>query len=298
MRTATILTLALILCINLFAQENMFVVYSTKGTVTISENKVESKAKIGALLNNGSVIKVGPGSFATLICNETRMFTLSKSGTYNLGTMMDSCKAANYGSVSSNYLKYVWNEMTRSKGSPEKNRKAFMSNVGAVSRTINDVWIDPKLDTINYVSGSVPLSWKSYVDSENFEFKLFDKEGKNILTKTTGKKHVNISEISGSIKPGNAYWWTAMVKGGANNDDRKYLSYWNKSDYDSYYSSLKEGDASENEAESNFRLGFLLEEAHFLAEAQKHYLKATQLAPDVIMYRSTYMSFKKDYEIK
>ena len=31
------------------AQENMFVVYSVKGTVSVVENKVETKAKIGTI---------------------------------------------------------------------------------------------------------------------------------------------------------------------------------------------------------------------------------------------------------
>jgi hypothetical protein len=56
--------------------------------------------------------------------------------------------------------------------------------------------------------------------------------------------------------------------------------------------------AVETEAEKNFRLAFILEEGHFLAEAYQHYLKATQLAEDNGLYRFVFMSFKKDYEIK
>jgi hypothetical protein len=48
----------------------------------------------------------------------------------------------------------------------------------------------------------------------------------------------------------------------------------------------------------NFRLGFVLEENHYIAEAYNHYLKATQLDPTNSLYRFTFMSFKKDFEIK
>ena len=284
-----------------FAQDNMFLVYSIKGNVSVVENKVESKARIGTLLNNASVLKIPSGSFATLLCNETRMFTLNKSGNYNLGNLKDSCKGSN-SSVSANYMKYIWNEMTKSKGSPEKNRKAYMANVGAVSRDISNVWIDPKLDTVYYVSGTIPLSWKCWLDSEEFEFRLFDKqEAKNpILTKTIKKKHVLVSDLLKTIQPGQAYWWTAIEKGGLDNDNRKYLKYWTKEDYNNFYINIKKPQdiASETEAEMNFRLGFVLEEAHFLAEAYQHYLKATQLAPTLPLFRSVFMSFKKDYEIK
>ena len=112
------------------SQDNMFLVYSIKGNVSVIDNKVESKPKIGTLLNDASVIKISSNSFATLICNESRMFTLNKSGNYSLGKLKDSCKGSN-SSVSANYMKYIWNEMTKSKGSPEKNRKAYMANVEA-----------------------------------------------------------------------------------------------------------------------------------------------------------------------
>jgi hypothetical protein len=287
------------LCTSLKAQENQFVVYSMKGNVSILQNNTESKAKIGSLLTDGASIKISPGSFATLICNETRLFSLNKAGTYSTGNMKDSCKVSS-GSLTSNYLKYVWNEMTKLKGSPEKNRKNYMNNVGAVSRGINNVWIDPKLDTVNYVSGTVPLSWKSFTEAEEFEFKLFTSAEitEPIANKTVKKKHVDIKDILNAIKPGNTYYWTAMVKG-EENEDRKLLKYWAKDNYAVYYNSIKgTGGASESEAEMNFRLGFVLEESHFLAEAYNHYLKATQLAPDNVFYRSTFMSFKKDYEIK
>jgi hypothetical protein len=279
------------------AQENLFVIYSIKGNVSVIENKTETRAKVGTMMTNNGAVKIGPGSFATLICNETRMFSLSKPGTFSAASLKDSCKGSS-GSVSSNYAKYIWTELTKSKGTPEKNRKNYMANVGAVSRGINNVWIDPKLDTINYVSGTLPLSWKSYTDAQEFEFRLYDEAGKNILfKKPVTKKNVPVSEIAPKLTPGKSYTWSAMIKG-EENEERKVLNYWPKEKFQSYYSGISTTAAKESEAEKEFRLGFTLEESHFLAEAYTHYLKATQLAPDNVLYRSVFMSFKKDYEIK
>jgi hypothetical protein len=186
MKKTTFLFLLSIFGLVALSQENLFVVYSIKGNVSVIENKVESKAKVGTMINGDATIKIAAGSFATIICNETRMFSLGKAGNYTTASLKDSCKGNN-GSVSSNYMKYIWGELTKSKGSPEKNRKNYMANVGAVSRSINNVWIDPKLDTVNYVSGTIPLSWKSYTDAEEFEFKLFDAANNNSIvdSKTT-----------------------------------------------------------------------------------------------------------------
>lgn len=279
-------------------QDNMFVVYSIKGSVSIVENKAETKAKIGTILDGNETIKVGAGSFATLICNETKAFSLRKAGSYTTASLKDSCKIS-AGSVSSNYMKYVWSEMTKSKGTPEKNRKNFMSNVGAVSRRIDNVWVDPRLDSVNYVAGTIPLSWKSYTEADEFEFKLYDESGnKVVLAKTTKKRHVDISELLKSIQPGKIYYWNAKIKGEPDTDDRKYLRYVPKEEYTAFYNSIKKHEAAETEAEANFRLGFILEENHYVAEAYIHYLKATQLDQTNPLYRFTFMSFKKDYEIK
>ena len=88
-----------------------------------------------------------------------------------------------------------------------------------------------------------------------------------------------------------------MIKG-EENEERKYFNYWTKEKYNSYYNSILYTPTPESESEKQFRLGFILEEAHFTAEAYNHYLKATQLAPDNSLYRYVFMSFKKDFEIK
>ena len=76
------------------------------------------------------------------------------------------------------------------------------------------------------------------------------------------------------------------------------LQYISKETYTNFYNKIKTHDPAETEAEQNFRLGFALEEAHYLAESYNHYKKATDFAPDNPMYRFVFMSFKKDYEIK
>lgn len=295
----TIFIAALLFSLVATAQNsNMFVIYSIKGSVTISDNKTETKARIGTILDGDETIKVGAGSFATLICNETKVFSINKAGSYTTASLKDSCKIS-AGSVSSNYMKYVWTELTKSKGTPEKNRKNFMSNVGAVSRRIDNVWVDPRLDSVNYVSGTIPLSWKSYTEADEFEFKLFDESSsKVLLAKTTKKRHVDLSELLKTIQPGKIYYWNAKIKAEPDTDDRKYLRYVPRDEYMAYYNSIKKHEASETEAEANFRLGFILEENHYVGEAFNHYLKATQLDPTNPLYRYTFMSFKKDYEIK
>lgn len=297
----TFLLLILTLAITQFSsgQDNSFLVYSFKGNVAVVENKVESKAKVGKLLAQSASIKVPAGSMVTLICNEAAMFTIRKAGTYALSSFEDSCQVSN-SSVSANYIKYVWNQMTHSHGSPGSDRKKFMNTVGAVSRSVNNIWIDPRLDTVNYAGGEFPLSWKSYADAKEFQFNLYESaSAKNPLyTTTVTKLKIPINNFATKLKPGNSYMWTAAVKG-EQNEELKVLNYVEKETFNQVLTSLKSSaGAFENAAEEAYRLAFLLEDAHYLAEAYQYYTKATTLAPTVPLYRSTLMSFKKDYEIK
>lgn len=284
------------------AQDNSFLIYSMKGNVSVIENKVESKARIGKMLVGSSSIKVPAGAVVTLICNEAAMFTVQKPGTYSLNQFGDSCKTSGgSGSMSANYVKYVWSQMTKSGGNPGSDRKKFMNTVGAVSRSVNNIWIDPRLDTVNYSGGDFPLSWKSYADAKEFNFSLFNSnnaESTPAFSTIVSKLKIPIPNFSPKIKPGNTYFWTAAVKGEQNNE-LKVLNYVSKENFDQLLKNLKDNAGTfENAAEESYRIAFMLEDAHYLSEAYQYYSKAATLAPDVPLYRSTLMSFKKDYEIK
>lgn len=281
------------------AQGPSFLIYSFKGNVTVTENRAESPAKVGRLLNSSASIKVANGSAITLICNEAAMFTIMKGGTYPLSRFNDSCTVTS-SSVSANYIKYVWAQMTKSSGSPGSNRKAFMNTVGAVSRSINNVWIDPRLDTVNYADGDFPLSWKSYAEAKEFEFLLYsgDNISEPMFRTTVTKLKIPIEDFIKMLKPGNTYYWTAAVKG-EENDDLKTFHYVTKETAQQICDGIKsQGAPFEGEAEQAYRMAFMLEDAHYLAEAYKYYLKAASLDSNNVLYRSTLMSFKKDYEIK
>lgn len=282
--------------------QNEYLLYSFKGNVSVVENNAESKAKVGRVLKESATIKVATGGTVTLICNEVAMFSIKKAGSYSVAQFKDSCKVSS-SSVSANYVKYVWAQMTKSSGSAGSNRKYYMNTVGAVSRGgINNIWIDPRLDTVNYsgTQGLFPLSWKSYSDAEKYDFCLYtnEKGGTPIYTNTVDKLKIPITKFSDKLSPGNTYYWTAFIKG-EQNEDLKIFHYVSKEKYDALVADLKKTvGAYESEAELSFRLAFLLEDAHYLSEAYEYYTKAATLAPDVPLYRVTLMSFKKDYEIK
>lgn len=281
------------------AQSSNFLLYSFKGNVSVVENNTESKAKVGKLLNSSASVKLASGSAVTLICNEAAMFTITKSGTFSLKNFGDSCRI-NSSSVSANYIKYVWAQMTEHSEAPGSNRRAFMNTVGAVSRSINNIWIDPKLDTLNYSSGEFPLSWKSYADAKDFDFTIYNSSNvtEPIFKTTVGKLKIPVTSFTAKLKPGTSYLWTAAVKG-EENDEMKVFNYVSAATFNQVLADIKKQvTAGEGSAEEAYRTAFMLEDAHYLSEAYQYYSKAATLDPTNVLYRSTLMSFKKDYEIK
>ena len=280
------------------AQES-FLIYSLKGNVMVEENNKKSKAKIGDLLGNTTRLTLAANTTVTLICNQANLITINKAGNYLLSGYKDQCNEKP-NSISSNYLKYVWTQLTQKPGSPEKNRKMFMNNVGAVSRNVNNVWIDPRLDTLYYTSGNFPLSWKSYAEADDFEWMVFDsaKDAKPLFSISTKNQFVNLNEISSQLQKGKSYYWTAAIKG-QQNSERKVVQLWEKQKFEELLKTLSAPeDAYEHDAARYFRQAFLLEQAHFLAEAYTYYQKAVSLQPETELYTATLKSFKKDYNIQ
>ncbi|MFM2137842.1 MAG: hypothetical protein RJA57_149 [Bacteroidota bacterium] len=298
MRTLSFLILLTACTIPSMAQDQ-YLLYSYKGNVTVVEKTVESKAKAGKPLDASATLKVPAGASVTLICNEAAMFTISKPGNYAMAKFSDSCRVTST-NVSANYVKYVWAQMTKPSGSPGSNRKAYMNTVGAVSRSINNVWVDPRLDTVNYSGGVFPLSWKSYAEAKEFDFFLFyDTDMMNpFYSSTVTKLKIEIPSFLARMKPGKSYFWIAAVKG-EENEERKVLNFVTKETYEQVLRNIKsQAGGVEAPAEEAYRIAFMLEDAHYLAEAYEYYVKAAQLDSANVLYRSTLMSFKKDYEIK
>ncbi len=297
MKSTQLFLLACLFTLTVNAQkENSYLVYSVKGSVTISENDKTGKAQIGKLLTDKSKLTVGANSLVSIICNENSLFSVTKAGTYTMAQFKDSC-LTNKSSITSNYLKFIWNQLTTPKGSPEKNRKSYMNNVGAVSRANISIWIDSRLDTINYHSGSFPASWKCYSDADEFVFEVFEQAegGKAIYSKTVKSTAVPISEFAAKLKPNTPYFWQVTVKN-EEPEKRKVIYVWEKAAFEKFTMQLRDlQKVPETEAEQMFRVGFLLESARFYSDAYRYYQKAAQLNPELELYQKTLDAFRKDF---
>ncbi len=287
----------------LYAQRaNDLLVYAVKGTVTATYNNQESLVKIGKVLRTGTTLHVRQGARMTMVCKEGKPLGVNKEGIFPLTRWKDSCRSG-ANSMTTNYFKYIWNEMyTRS---PEHAQDE--KGVNAVTRSpapdifySNRIKIEfsPGLDTLNYVSGDFPLSWTSYSYDGKYLFRLYDvKTGKLLYKDSLYRSFISTSKFKELLVPGNRYAWTVSAPR-AGIIKKRILNYIPVIAFEKYLSDLQQPmDIPEEEGAQQFRIGFMLEQRHYLAEAYTWYKKAMEADPAMEIYRDKLLRFKSDFWI-
>lgn len=128
-----------------YANDISFIVYHVKGSITKTNSKQILKKGDQLFLKDVLILK--DASSLVLICNNYKIIQINKKGNYSISSLILQCSKINV-SYSSSYFKYVWNELTHTKGKLEKKPGDFMKNVGAVSRGCTDVAYGMNIDTI------------------------------------------------------------------------------------------------------------------------------------------------------
>jgi hypothetical protein len=289
-----------LLAASISAQDSL-VVYSTKGKVSIVEKNKSFLVKTAKVISSTSSITIPEEAGITLICEEGGFYSLSQPGIHSLHKIKDSCHKSN-SRVLNNFLQYLWVQATRKPADPGKYRKDYLDNAGAISRDIFDIWVSRAFDTLNYsgVGGAFPIYWKSYKDAKQFIFSLYDSGNteRPFYRTSVSDLKIPLVDLASQIKPSNTYYWSVSI-GGEYDDPLYVLNYVTKEIFNSVLANISEQKpAVEGPAEEAFRIAFMLENAHYLAEAHQYYTKAASLDAENTLYRSALLSFRKDYEIK
>jgi len=279
-------------------------VYAIKGNITAVYNNEESPVKIGRLLKPGTVIKIKSGSKMTMVCKQGRPFFLSKEGDYPLSKWNDSCKTST-SSITANYFKYIWNEFYTH--SPEYQQDQNTSALGAVTRSPAQDVFNPRkvnisfnqgLDTLNYTNGDFPLSWTCYNYSGKYTFRLYEtRTGKLLYKDSVQRSFISISKFKNLLEAGKRYYWTATAPR-AGKIKKRVLNYLESNKVEQFINELPNNeDIPEDSAAKYFRIGYMLEQRHFLADAYTYYKKAAETAPDITMFADKLLRFRNEFWI-
>ncbi|HEV7780001.1 MAG TPA: hypothetical protein VGO58_01985 [Chitinophagaceae bacterium] len=277
--------------------QKQFVIYSVAGDVSVKSNNDKSLAIAGKLVPAKTMFHVGQGGGITLICEKGFMISIADTGNYVTDEIHIDCAVPATG-ITTNFALYLRTCAEKPSDRSGNMRKMYMNTIGAVTG-LREPWVNRMFDTLNYTStADLPLSWKSY-RSTQFEFELYrpGNTATPFFHVTLNKDHILLSDLAQNIKQGETFYWNVRSPDGESGF--QIINYVGPETYDEFLVKLiSQQPGIEAPAQQAFRFAFMLENAHYLAEAYPYYLKAAILDPMNILYRLALTAFKKDYEIK
>ncbi len=283
-------------------------VYSVKGKVTATYKNEETPVKVGKVLNQGMTIKTEKDARLTMVCKQGKPLSVTKEGVYPVSRWKDSCKNIN-GSITSNYFQYIWSELYHRsdeyKEDLEKNNNLAVVRGDAPYRYevypegMLMVEFSPALDTINYATGSFPLAWICYDYAGKYQFQLYtSKERRLVFKDSIDGNEILIDRFRKKLKPGTSYAWTITAKAKTGVIRRRILNVVPEAKISDYIVSIKQTvDVHEDSAAQYFRIGYLLEKKHYLADAYLYYQQAAAADPEVSLYRDKLTSFRYEFHL-
>ncbi len=278
-------------------------VYSIKGTVTVIENSKESSVKIGKVLKPGSTIKTQRLAKLTMVCKQGKPLSITKEGTFPIVKWKDSCATVN-NSMTSKYFQYIWDQLyVRS----EDYKKEHSGEVGDNERNeapvrgekVLEIEFTDGLDTINYATGIFCLSWTTSIEySGNYNFVLLEiKTGKQLYNDSITGHSMLIDKLSRYMRPGNIYSWS-VAAGKTGVSEGGVIKYLPVKNINQQISKLQKSvDVPEDKAAQYFRVAYLLEKSHYLADAFIYYQKAAKTSPDIEFFQEKLIEFKKAFQL-
>lgn len=282
-------------------------VYAVKGKATIIKNNQEVPLKVGNVIKPGTSIKTDKDAKVTLVCKQGKPLSVNKEGVYPVTRWKDSCRNTP-GSVTSNYFQYIWSELYRR--SDDYKDELDRDNNLAVVRGENDknedypegmtvIEFPQGMDTLNYTGEDFPLSWISYTYKGKYQFSLYNfKDRKLIYKDSIEANEIFISRFKNKLKPGKSYTWAVSANANTGPIRRRVINYVPQARLDALIASMSEtGDLHEDSAARYFRIGYLLEKAHYLAAAHAYYKMAANAGPDISLYTEKLSSLRFEYRI-
>lgn len=266
------------------ASEPAFIVFYNSGMAVKIVGTKSVLLKKGDHLQSTDLVSVPAKTQLVLVCSNFTVLQLASKSKQTIKSLMAKCNQKE-ASASSAYFKYVWNSFAHEHISPENEPRKYMKTYGAASRGKGSLVTNLSVDTINYYSGLLRVSWMP-AKATVTEFYKEPVGGEAILI-SKNSTSLKIDSIATKLKAGNYYWDMQ----GQQSAKRKYLKIWTKEAYRSTVATILKSIVNAPPAEKAYLTAFIFEEKHYLAEAFLYYKKALSLAPNNQIYKEAVTRF-------
>lgn len=289
------LLLPVLLCWLLPAKAQQgYMVYTKQGKVYVKSGAKKRTVKTGDMLSLHTKVFIEANSSATFICSNYSCFSIKKKGSFLLSSFIDSCVKDKPG-FSKAYFSYLWNQFSHPHQSPEKLRREYMQNTGAVVRGCPDVQTDSRLDSLLVTfSDKGFLHWYSTLSQNRLSFVLYDamEDGNLLYEKKMPGTNLSIDSIRQWMETGKELYWNIKTDG-EEKCSRKYLLQVPQQTFaDIENASSLLAPTYATQGEHAFSKGFLFEYSGFLFKAVQYYKQAYKLEPLNNIYKAAAATFE------
>ncbi|MDF2382824.1 hypothetical protein JMG10_15180 [Nostoc ellipsosporum NOK] len=203
------LLFCLIVGFNLGAQDSLLV-YELKGNAYLktTDNKIQ-RLKIGTkFYAYHSRLELDKGSSVTLVSSTYKAMTFTKS--MAITDVRKSFPPVQKTDVTGKYFSYVWEQFTHKHGSPETDRRKYMSNAGGVARGCPGVDASHLPDTIYYTGKSLVFDIEHKLPAGRLHL-LF--QNADSSWRMNADPSATFFPATGQLKPGVTWKWSLQIDG-------------------------------------------------------------------------------------
>jgi hypothetical protein len=252
------------------AQDSLLV-YGLKGKAYLKIADKLQPLKIGSKFSGRTGrLEIEKGSSVTLISSasyEAKEFTKSSA----MNDVWKSFSAVKKTDVTGKYFSYVWEQFTHKHGSPEADRRKYMSNAGGVARGCPGVEAAHLPDTIFYTGKTLQFIFENKLPPGRLHFSA---QRKNPPADSVWRIAVDSSAVvfpeQQQLKAGTVWIWSLQI-------DKQQpcqegvIVYVTQEEYMLREKELKQKVMLTDPKEAANVLAFLLEESGYLDAAQEMY---------------------------
>ncbi|WP_028788909.1 hypothetical protein [Terrimonas ferruginea] len=261
-----LLLLCLVFAVGAAAQDSLLV-FELKGKAYLKtlDNKIQPLKVGNKFYAYHSRLEIDKGSSITLVSDTYKALTFTKSM-----AMVDIRKTFHPGKntdVTGKYFAYVWEQFTHKHGSPEADRRKYMSNAGGVARGCPGVDADHLPDTIYYTGKSLVFNITHKLPAGRLQLAFQNADSAWRINVDPSAVFFPATE---QLKPGTSWKWFLLI-------DRQQpckegvIIYMTRAQYLLKEKELNKQVIVSDPLEASNMLAFLLEASGYLDAAQDIY---------------------------
>ncbi len=214
--------------LTLWSQDTLCI-YKTKGVAILEHDKTKVPIKKGAYILKQDIVKIPAKSEIIAIDNNGSAYQINKEGSYSLRQLHSFKIKQTSSTLTSNYLKYIWKELTNTKDQEVLIAGVFRGDL---------LMLSPK-DSSQIAGSRITLKWRPIEGEDLYSVFIRNSVTEDVLKIETNGSQLALFDDNPFFNEDDGFQWTVSTDPFPNLDNLPFYSF-NLVDRNTYYERLKD----------------------------------------------------------